>query len=191
MTPSVLPVLALTLLGSLPVDPQAGESELTTLTLTSTRETWNLSWNDTEDVLRGSIASRTFRAGEPLTLSLNLNSYTGGEYTGPLTVSLRPLMEMGGGESHTVERNPRDHLWAVTFTPAEAGEHRLEVAFRTTHLKSVRATITVDEGRVPPWVGASIAAALILMAVGAGAWLVSRGPGPLPSTEARKSDPPA
>jgi hypothetical protein len=176
---------------ALPVDPQAGESTLTTIQLTSTRETWNLSWNDTEDVLRGSIAGHTFRVGEPIVMSLNLNSYNGGEYGGPLTVSLRPLLEMGGGESHTVERNPKDRLWAVTFTPQEEGDHRLEVSFRTTHLKSVRATLEVSDARVPPWVGATIAAALILMAVGAGAWLVSRGTGQQPSADARKSDPPA
>jgi hypothetical protein len=193
MTPTLLPMLLTALLGSMPVDPQAGDSELTTLRLSLTGATWNVTWNDTEDVLRGSIASKTFRVGEPMVLSLNVNSYAGGAFTGPVTVTLRPLTASGSAysESHTIERGAKDHLWTVTLTPREAGEHRLEVSYRTTHFKSVRGVIEVEEPHLPAWFGPLVAAALILVAVGAGAWLVSRGAGSDGGAEAGKSDPPA
>jgi hypothetical protein len=189
----LLSLFVLTTVANMPVDPKSGESALTTLQLSISTETTNLSWSDTEDAIKGSIASRVFRVGEPIVISLHVASFEGTEFTGPVTASLRPLEDFGGGESHTVERSPGDHLWHVTFTPREPGEHRLEVAFRTTHYKTPRAVVSVEDAKLSVWVPVVFATLLILVAIAAGAWLVSQREGARPDAAAppEKSDPPS
>jgi hypothetical protein len=189
----LLSLFVLTTVANMPVDPKSGESALTTLQVKISQDTTNLSWNDTEDTLKGSIVGRVFRVGQPMALSVHVASYEGEEFTGPVTISLRPLSDLGGGESHTVERSAGDHLWYATFTPREAGEHRLEVSFRTTHLKTPRGVVVIEDAKLSAWFPVVFASVLIVVAIAAGAWLVSQREGARPEgpAPAEKSDPPS
>jgi hypothetical protein len=165
-------LLAAQLLTNLPVDPSAGESPLTSLRFTTAPEGLLLGWSDTEDVLRGTVEPARPRAQTPLTVTLRLEALQGRSYDGPLTVSLRPLSTIGGAQSVTVPPTPGERLWRVTFTPAETGDHRLEVSWRGSHFKAVRGTVTVGEAGLPSWFPVAAGLGLILVASCGGAWFL-------------------
>jgi len=170
------PLLTAVLLANLPPGEKAGENALTTLRLSATAEGLNLRWNDTEDLLQGTIAPARPRAGEPITFTLHLDPFSGEPFAGPLTVSLRPLAGAGAGDaqSATVARLPAERAWRVTFTPPREGPHRLEVSWRSTRHKAVRGDLPVGEAPVPSWFLAVVGGGLILMASGGGAWFLLR-----------------
>jgi hypothetical protein len=60
------------------------------------------------------------------------------------------------------------------FTPKQDGEHRLEVSFRTTHLKVARGVIPVAEAKLPRWLSYAIGGGLIAASVSVGVWLTFR-----------------
>jgi hypothetical protein len=165
----VYPALAL-LLSGLPVDVHAGENDLTTFKLIDRPGHHELFWQDAEDVVRGTITPRPTRSGGELTVSLFVGSVQGAPFEGPVTIALRPLEAMGGTEAATVTRGKDDKTWVRRFTPTEPGPHRLEVSFRTTHLKVVRGVLPVEEAPLPRWLLSAIGLGLIAVAVGLGTW---------------------
>ena len=161
-------------LAAMPADLHVGDGALTTLHVDRVPGGLNLSWNDTEDLVRGMVTPAPLRDGTPLTVSVNVATYQGAPFDGPVTFSLRPLMALGGADIQTVTRRPGEKLWVATLTPYQGGPHRLEVSFRTTHFKVVSTQLELAEAPLPPWLHFAVGAGLIVMAVGFGAWLVLR-----------------
>jgi hypothetical protein len=105
----------------------------------------DLSWSDTEDRLRGTLVPGRPRAGEPLHVVIDVGSYDGKPFEGPLTLRLRRMGEQTG-ESPALLRG---RGWQADFHPAEPGPYLLDVTFRTTRLKVLHATFDVRESRLP------------------------------------------
>lgn len=105
-----------------------------------------LSWSDTEERLRGSIRPAAPRAGEPLQINLQVGSFEGEDFEGPLILTLR---EEGTthGQSVTVKKDALH--WQATFTPENDGPHLVDVSFRTTRHKVLHASFQVRESRMP------------------------------------------
>ncbi|WP_052518803.1 hypothetical protein [Archangium violaceum] len=105
-----------------------------------------LSWSDTEERLRGSIRPAAPRAGEPLQINLQVGSFEGDDFEGPLILTLR---EEGAthGQSVTVKKDALH--WQATFTPENDGPHLVDVSFRTTRHKVLHASFQVRESRLP------------------------------------------
>ncbi|HEX5750697.1 MAG TPA: hypothetical protein VFZ09_31005 [Archangium sp.] len=105
-----------------------------------------LSWSDTEEQLKGSIRPATPREGEPLQVSLQVGSFEGEDFDGPLIITLR---EEGAshGQSLTVKKDALH--WQATFVPEHDGPHLLDVSFRTTRHKALHAPLHVKASRLP------------------------------------------
>jgi hypothetical protein len=88
-----------------------------------------------------------------------------------VTVGLRPLEALGGTDTVTLQRGPGEKTWVHDFTASEEGPYRLEVSFRTTHLKVVRGELTVQEPLLPRWLSYAVGGGLIALSVSIGAWL--------------------
>ena len=118
--------------------------------LTTHDDALALSWSDTEERLKGSIRPAVPRAGEPLHLSLQVGSFEGEPFTGPLIVTLR---EEGSshGQSVTVKRSGEQ--WQTTFTPEREGPYLLDVSFRTTRHKALHAALQVRPSPLPQRLG--------------------------------------
>lgn len=108
-----------------------------------------LSWSDTEERLKGSIAPEVPRVGEPLKILLHVGSFDGAEFQGPLTLTLRKTGETLG-QTKLVTRGPVN--WTAEFTPEEEGRHTLSVSFRTTRLKVLNADFSVAPSVVPRFI---------------------------------------
>jgi hypothetical protein len=108
-----------------------------------------LSWSDTEERLKGSIAPQVPRVGEPLKILLHVGSFDGAEFQGPLTLTLRKTGETLG-QTKLVTRGPVN--WTAEFTPEEEGRHTLSVSFRTTRLKVLNADFSVAPSVVPRFI---------------------------------------
>ena len=170
--------LCLLLCTAMPVDAKAGESPLTTLRLTTVGDAVNVSWNDTEEVLKGVVSPKVLRANQPMTVSVSLSEYERGLFEGPVTISLQPADALGGAGEVTIPPPVKgDRLWVAQLTPTSTGPHRLEIAWTSTHRKVVRALVTVEQGRLPGWLPFVVGGTLILVAAALGAWLVMRREG--------------
>ncbi|MEW5739149.1 MAG: hypothetical protein AB1938_09500 [Myxococcota bacterium] len=162
------------LFSGLPVDMHAGENPLTRLKVQERQGHAEFHWADAEDVVRGTLTPFPIRAGVPFTVSLVVGTVQGDDFTGPVTIAIRPLAEMGGGDAVTISRRAGEKAWVHTFTPTSHGEHRLEVSFRTTHLKVTRGILPVAEARLPRWLLWAIGGGLIAASVSVGVWLTFR-----------------
>lgn len=158
------------LVTQLPIDVRAGESDLSTLKIELSGAVQTVNWSDAEDRVRGTISPVTLHAGQPMKVSVSVGAFQGEEFAGPVTFSLRPIEDIGGADTVTVKRGPGEKAWAHEFIPREAGEHRLEISWRTTRLKVARGTVMVERAFVPPWVGWTIGVSLVVLTVGVGAW---------------------
>ncbi len=129
--------------------PLAGEPT-DRIDLTAHDDALALSWSDTEERLKGSIRPAVPRAGEPLHLSLQVGSFEGAPFTGPLILTLR---EEGSshGQSVTVKRSGEQ--WQTTFTPEHEGPYLLDVSFRTTRHKALHAALQVRPSPLPQRLG--------------------------------------
>lgn len=109
-----------------------------------------LSWSDAEDNLKGSIRPNTPREGQPLRVSLQVGSFEGEDFNGPLILTLR---EAGSnhGQTVTVARGARN--WETTFTPEHNGPYLLDVTFISTRHKSLHAPFEVSPSQVPRMLG--------------------------------------
>ncbi|WP_143177552.1 hypothetical protein [Cystobacter ferrugineus] len=113
-------------------------------------EAWELSWSDTEERLQGSLRPVPPREGQPLHVSLDVGSFEGAPFTGPLILTLRPAGATHG-QSVTVKRGERH--WEATFVPQTTGPHVLDVGFRTTRTKALHAPLEVSDAPVSRAVG--------------------------------------
>jgi hypothetical protein len=123
-----------------------------------------LSWSDAEERLQGSLQPDTPREGEPLKVLLNVGSFAGTAFDGPVTITLR---EAGAthGQTVTVKREKGAVNWRAEFTPQQTGSYQLDVSFRTTRLKVIHADFDVTSRPVPRivlWVMVGLSAAVAL-----------------------------
>lgn len=164
-----------------PVNERAGENQLTTFQLKPNASGLSFDWRDTDEVLRGTITPLP-RVGKSFTVSATLEPINGAPYDGPLTISVRPLEEMGATQTQTVARQKGEHAWVASFTASETVEQRIEVSWRTTHHKTVRGVFAVSEAGLPAWVGWAFGGGLVAIALAIGLWvLFGRGKESSPS----------
>ena len=136
-----------------------------------------LRWSDAEERLQGSLRPTPPRAGRELHVSLDVGSFEGVEFRGPLVLTLR---EAGAthGESRTVTRGERH--WEAVFVPENEGPHLLDVSFRTTRNKVVHAAFDVSPSPVPRILGLLLFGGITLTLLGFTVRSVLRGERPRP-----------
>jgi hypothetical protein len=124
-----------------------------------------LSWSDTEERLQGAVQPDLPIEGQPFKVLLNVGSFEGAAFEGPLTITLR---EAGAthGQVQTVKKGAVN--WIATFTPESAGPHQLDVSFRTTRLKVLHLNIEVAPSPVPRFVLWGMVGLTALIALGYG-----------------------
>ncbi|HLM48518.1 MAG TPA: hypothetical protein VK458_31930, partial [Myxococcaceae bacterium] len=105
-----------------------------------------LAWSDTEERLQGSIRPAVPREGEPLQVVIQVGSFQGEDFAGPVTLTLR---EAGSNHGKTVTVPRGERHWEATFVPETTGIHRLDVSFRTTRYKALHTAFRVEDSRVP------------------------------------------
>jgi hypothetical protein len=130
--------------------PQSGRSPTDRIDVESQEDMLALSWSDTEEQLKGGIRPAIPREGEALQISLQVGSYEGEPFEGPVILTLR---EEGAthGQSLTVKKGAQH--WQATFTPESDGPHLLDVSFRTTRHKVLHAPLLVRPSRLPMRLG--------------------------------------
>lgn len=130
-----------------------------------------LSWSDTEERLQGAIQPDQPVDGQPLKVLLNVGSFEGADFEGPLTITLR---EAGAthGQVQTVKKGAVN--WVATFTPERDGPYQLDVSFRTTRLKVLHANLDVASSPVPRFVLWAMVGLTALIALGYGLWSLLR-----------------
>jgi hypothetical protein len=150
-----------------------------------------LAWSDTEDRLQGSIQPDLPREGVPLKVFLNVGSFDGPAFDGPVTITLR---EVGNthGQVQTVKKGAVN--WAATFTPERSGPYQLDVSFRTTRLKVLHADVEVTDRPVPRFVLWALVGLVVTLALGYGIRSVlrkdtSKDPHPILAELAAHPDP--
>jgi hypothetical protein len=146
-----------------PVDARAGENKLTQLELKVTANGLTFDWADADESLRGQVSPQPVRVGRTVTVSAVLQPLTGPDFDGPITFSMRPLNEMGSTQSVTVARKPGERGWAADFNLTDPIDHRLEISWRTTHHKVVRAVVPVSPSGLPPWVTWVVGGGLVVL----------------------------
>lgn len=126
-----------------------------------------LLWMDTEERLQGSIQPDTPREGVPLKVTVNVGSFDGEAFDGPITLTLR---EVGAthGQAVTVKREPGAVNWRAEFTPETTGPYQLDVSFRTTRLKALHADFEIVSRPVPRFILWAIVGLSAMVAVGYG-----------------------
>jgi hypothetical protein len=132
------------------------------ITVDRRNDVLELSWADTEERLQGAIQPDVPYPGQPLKVLLNVGSFYGEPFEGPITLTLR---EEGAkyGQTQTVKKGSVN--WHAEFVPERAGLYQLDVSFRTTRLKVLHADFEVHATPVPRFVlwalvGVAAAAAL-------------------------------
>lgn len=158
--------------GQFPVDARVGENKLTQLQLKVTPNGLTFDWADADESLRGQVTPQPVRAGRSMTVSAVLQPFTGDDFSGPITFSLRPLNEMGSTQSLTVSRKKGERGWVAEFTPVEATDYRLELSWSTTQHKVVRGVFPVSPGGLPGWVTWAVGGGLIVIALIIGLWIL-------------------
>ncbi|WP_434381440.1 hypothetical protein [Melittangium boletus] len=144
----MLPLMAaLGLATAMAVSAQPGPGGRTDLIqMTPQDDIITLRWSDTEERLVGTLRPAPPRKGEPFKLALDVGSFEGAPFEGPLILTLRPG-GTSGGETRTVKRQGRH--WEATFTPEQEGPYQLDVFFQTTRNKSLHGTFDVASARIP------------------------------------------
>lgn len=146
-------------------------------------------WSDSEDRVRGTISPSEFSSGDPLTVSVAVGSFSGGDFEGPVTLGLEQVKGEWKALETVAAPKSAPRVWNATFTPPEAGPYTLKVSFRTSRQKSVRGAIEVGMGRVSTTVGLGVGIGAILLAVVYGLFILfgkkdgatSEAPGPPPT----------
>lgn len=116
------------------------------ITVDRRNDVLELSWSDTEERLQGAIQPDVPQEGKPLKVLLNVGSFYGAPFEGPITLTLR---EEGAryGQTQTVKKGEIN--WHAEFVPERAGLYQLDVSFRTTRLKVLHADFEVHAPPVP------------------------------------------
>lgn len=131
-------------------------------------EGWSFDWADQEDRVRGTVTPPELAAGSPLQVSIAVGAFASGDFDGPVTVTLEHL-DGSWRELSTVHPAPMvPRVWNATFTPPASGQHRLEISFRSTRVKSISAPLEVGMGRVSTPLALGLASALVLAFVAVG-----------------------
>ncbi|MBJ6763238.1 hypothetical protein JGU66_20920 [Myxococcaceae bacterium JPH2] len=123
-----------------------------------------LSWQDAEDRIQGSITPLNPRPDSPVQLTLRVNSFEGPSFEGPVTVTFQ---QEGALSQQTVTLQRDGKSWRTEFTPPTTGTWQVDVRFRTTRLKVLHTHFTVASGPPPKelaWalLGAGVVVALVL-----------------------------
>jgi hypothetical protein len=105
-------------------------------------EVLELSWEDAEEHLEGSISPASARPGDTLEIHVDLRPFEGPPLDTPVQISLRG--PSGQSEEKVAIRGERD--WRVSLPTHEPGRHTLDIRYRGTRLKVVHAEL---------WIGAS------------------------------------
>ncbi len=144
----MLPLMAaLGLATAMAVSAQPGPGGRTDIIqMTPQDDVISLRWSDTEERLVGTLRPAPPRKGEPFKLALDVGSFEGAPFEGPLILTLRPG-GTSGGETRTVKRQGRHG--EATFTPEQEGPYQLDVFFQTTRNKSLHGTFDVASARIP------------------------------------------
>ncbi len=174
----LLPLALAAALTQMPIDPRAGESALSQLKLETSPGGAAFTWHDADEALKGTVSGAPARVGAPLVVSASVMPLSGPEYEGPVTFALRPLDALGAADTRTVTRPAGERAWVATFVPAVEGPHRLELSWRTTHHKVVRAVVDVAPAGLPPWLSWTVGVSLVTLAVLVGAWTLFRSKEP-------------
>ena len=114
-------------------------------------------WSDAEDRVRATVRPGQPRAGQALAFELQVGSFQGPPYDGPVVLQLRPP-EAGPLVTVPLEKKPAG--WSGTATLETAGDWTVDLRFRTTHNKHVQAPLTVKPRFVVPWAELTVIAAL-------------------------------
>ncbi|MBL8914423.1 MAG: hypothetical protein JNM17_27200 [Archangium sp.] len=154
-----------------PPGTRSGENKLTQLEFKSNPQGLTWDWSDAEETVRGTITPSRLKAGNPITISAVLEAVNGEEIMSPVTISIRPAGEMGSADSKTVPRGTT-RVWTTSFTPAEAGDYKLEIGWRTTHHKVIRGVFTVNQAGLPEWVTWAFGGGAIVVALAVGLWVL-------------------
>ncbi len=130
-----------------------------------------LSWSDTEERLQGAIQPDPPVEDQPFKVLLNVGSFEGAAFEGPLTITWR---EAGAthGQVQTVKKGAVN--WVATFTPENSGPYQLDVSFRTTRLKVLHASVEVAPSPVPRYVLWAMVGLTALISLGYGLWSLLR-----------------
>lgn len=138
------------------------------------KRSFELTWADTEDALKGVIAPDVLREGEPVRVSVTVGSFYGAPFDGPVTLALRPEGAQGQTESFTAM--PDGGTWKATFVPQSSGAHVLDVSFRTTRHKVLHGKVIVDQARLPSAYAWALGVGLVGIAVLLGVLRVLKKP---------------
>ena len=130
-----------------------------------------LFWEDAENALRGRMIPAVPRVGEPLRITLRIRTFEGKPFKGPVMLTLRVHGQLGGP---TEKVEPKDGLWAADFVPRVSGAHLLDVSFRTSRPKLLRAQFDVSESVFPRGVVWAVGAAIAIAAAVFGARRIVR-----------------
>ncbi|MDX2013462.1 MAG: hypothetical protein SFW67_24940 [Myxococcaceae bacterium] len=145
-------------------------------------------WSDQENRVRGTISPAELSSGDPFQVSVAVGAFEGQDFEGPVSLTLRALDgEWRDLKTIQPQREP-PRTWAAEFVPPASGRYQLEVAFRSSRMKSIRGPLDVGMGRVSKTTGLSIGIGAILLAVVYGLFVLfgkkdgatSEAPGPPP-----------
>ncbi|MEN9797078.1 MAG: hypothetical protein RL653_774 [Pseudomonadota bacterium] len=125
-----------------------------------------LDWSDAEDRVKATVLPGEPVAGKPLRIDLQVGSFQGPAYDGPVVLQLRPPDASSPVVSVPLEKQAGG--WAGSATPERPGEWTVDVRFRTTRNKHVQAPLVVKAGFVVPWAELVI---IVLIAGALASWL--------------------
>jgi hypothetical protein len=170
-----------------PARAAPGPQRLDTIEVNPHEDVWALSWSDTEERLQGHLGPIPPRRGQPFHVSLDVGSFEGAPFAGPLILTLREAGAMHG-QSLTVKRGER--FWEATFVPETSGPHLLDVSFRTTRTKALHAALDVSDAPVSRALGWGALGLGVLALLGSSVWGLLRAArseppvSPTPGTDA-------
>jgi len=151
----------------------------------------SLSWSDTEERLQGTLRPAPIRKGQPFQVNLDVGSFEGAPFDGPIVLTLRPV-GTSLGQSITVK--PQGRHWEAIFTPEEEGPHQLDVSFRTTRNKALHGAFEVGPAALPRQLAWGLLAVGTLALIGYSVYGLLRTPRPdrqEPPSPAPEPTPPA
>lgn len=120
----------------------------------------SLDWSDAEDRVRATVRPGQPASGQPLRIDLQVGSFQGPAYEGPVVLQLRP--PDGSSGVVTVPLEKEGGGWSGSATLERPGEWTVDVRFRTTRNKHVQAPLTVKPAFTVPWPELSVVVSIAL-----------------------------
>jgi hypothetical protein len=109
----------------------------------------SLDWSDAEDRVRATVRPGKPVAGQGLQVDLQVGSFQGPAYDGPVVLQLRPPDP--SSPVVTVPLQKQQGGWSGSAALERPGEWTFDVRFRTTHNKHVQAPLVVKPAFTVPW----------------------------------------